>query len=56
MTYPFPLRSGQLAFVQLPLRMEKEDAKRLAAFVRTLVFAPQRELAAPEETGEDVSF
>ena len=44
--YPFPLRSGQLAYVRLPRRLDRTDAERLAAFVRTLVFEPQKELAA----------
>lgn len=44
--YPFPLRSGELAYVRLPARLEKADAERLAAFVRTLVFEPQRELVS----------
>lgn len=42
--YPFPLQSGQLAQIRLPAKLAKSDAERLAAFVRTLVFEPQREL------------
>jgi hypothetical protein len=42
--YPFPLRSGQLAYVRLPKKLEKADAERIAAFVRTLVFEPMAEL------------
>jgi hypothetical protein len=52
--YPFPLRSGTLAYVRLPRRLEKADAERLAAFVRTLVFDPPAELpAAGAETGAE---
>lgn len=49
--YPFPLRTGQLAYVRLPRQLERADAERLAAFVKTLVFEPQGELTAgtPEE-------
>jgi hypothetical protein len=46
--YPFPLRTGQLAYVRLPRQLERADAERLAAFVRTLVFEPQGELPAGE--------
>ena len=44
--YPFPLKSGQLAYVRLPRKLARTDAERLAAFVRTLVFEPQGELPA----------
>lgn len=54
--YPFPLRSGQLAYVRLPKRVEKDDAERLAAFVRTLVFEPQRQLpAGNDDTDQEQS-
>lgn len=45
MDYPFPLRSGQIAHVRLPVRLDKADADRLATFIRTLVFEEQRALA-----------
>lgn len=48
--YPFPLRNGQVATLRLPARFEKQDAERLAAFVRTLVFEPLLEL--PPAGGE----
>lgn len=35
--YPFPLANGQVAELMLPVRMEREDADRLAEFVKTLV-------------------
>lgn len=47
--YPFPLRSGQIARVRLPAQLDKNDAERLATFVRTLVFEPQRQLPAGDE-------
>jgi len=43
-SYPFPLQSGAIATVRLPVRLERTDAERLAAFIRTLVFEPQKEL------------
>jgi hypothetical protein len=49
--YPFPLRTGQIAHVRLPSRLDRNDADRLAAFIRTLVFDPQLEL--PEKTGTE---
>jgi hypothetical protein len=50
--YPFPLRAGGVANLRLPRQLEKEDADRLAAFIRTLVFEPQ--LALPPGEPEDV--
>jgi hypothetical protein len=47
--FPFPLRSGQMAHLRLPLKLEKDDAERLAAHIRTLVSEPQLEL--PEKAG-----
>lgn len=51
--YPFPLRSGNLAQLRLPARLERADAERIAAFVRTLVFEPQEQPAdKPEDASE----
>ena len=50
--YPFPLRSGQLAYVRLPKKLEKADAERIAAFVRTLVFEPVAELTTGSGNGD----
>ncbi len=50
--YPFPLQSGQLGYVRLPRDLQRADAERLAAFVRTLVFEPQRQLSAGETEEE----
>jgi hypothetical protein len=47
--YPFPLRSGGIAHLYLPAKLEMDDADRLAAYVRALVFEPQRQLAAGED-------
>jgi hypothetical protein len=44
--YPFPLRSGHVAHLRLPMQLEKVDADRLGAFIRTLVFEPQLEIPA----------
>jgi hypothetical protein len=46
--YPFPLRSGQIAILRLPVGLEKTDAERMGAFIRTLVLDAQRELARGE--------
>jgi len=55
--YPFPLRSGQMAYLRLPRRVEKGDAERIASFVRSLVFEPIAELVAgdlaTEQRGDD---
>jgi len=51
--YPFPLRNGQVGMLRLPVRFEKADAERLAAFVRTLVLEPQRELGRGDEAGDE---
>jgi hypothetical protein len=44
--YPFPLRAGGIAHLYLPPTLEREDAERLAAYVRALVFEPQRQIEA----------
>jgi hypothetical protein len=49
--FPFPLRNGEMAQLQLPARLGREDADRLSAFLRTLQVEPQKEL--PERTGEE---
>lgn len=35
-TYPFPLQNGELAYVQLPVRIEAPDAERLCSFIRSI--------------------
>jgi hypothetical protein len=35
--YPFPLRSGEIARLHLPPRLDADDAERLTAFIRALV-------------------
>lgn len=40
-TYPFPLKSGQMAQLHLPTQLEHEDAERLTHFIRALVFEAQ---------------
>lgn len=47
--YPFPLRSGQIAHLRLPIKLEKADADRLGAFIRTLAFEPLLGLTAGEQ-------
>jgi hypothetical protein len=48
--YPFPLKSGALAHLFLPQRLEKDDAERMAAFVRALVFDSQRQITTGGES------
>jgi hypothetical protein len=48
--YVFPLRSGQVAKLRLPLRLDKDDAERLVLFLRALQYEPQGQI--PEHTGE----
>jgi hypothetical protein len=49
--FPFPLRTGEMAQLHLPRRLQRDDADRLSAFLRTLQTEPQKEL--PERTGEE---
>jgi hypothetical protein len=50
--YPFPLRSGQIAHLRLPMKLDKTDADRLGTFIRTLAFEPMLELATSTEERE----
>jgi hypothetical protein len=36
LTYPFPLRSGQMAYLQLPRNVPPSDVRRLCAFLESL--------------------
>lgn len=49
MQYPFPLSSGEIAYLSLPPRLEKADADRMARFIMALVFEPQRQIGPGEE-------
>lgn len=54
MDYPFPLRAGGVAHLRLPKKLERDDAERLAVFIRALVFDRQGEITSgiadtPEE-------
>lgn len=40
-TYPFPLQSGELAYVQLPVRVQTADADRLCAFIRSIAIVSE---------------
>ncbi len=40
-TYPFPLHNGDLAYVQLPVRVSSADAERLCAFIRSIAIATE---------------
>jgi hypothetical protein len=50
-TYPFPLKSGQMAQLHLPTQLDREDAERLTHFIRALVFDQLNQLnpGEPEE-------
>lgn len=51
--YPFPLKNGQMAQLHLPASgLESDDADRLTAFLRSLVFTqpPQLNPGSPEES------
>jgi hypothetical protein len=52
-SYPFPLESGGLANLRLPVRLSRTDAERLSAFIRTLVFEPQKQLTAAADVDEE---
>jgi hypothetical protein len=47
--FPFPLKSGYLAHLYLPQLLEKDDAERMATFIRALVSEPQRQLGPSSE-------
>lgn len=38
-TYPFPLQSGELVYVSLPIRLGETDAARLCAFIQSVALA-----------------
>ena len=48
-SYPFPLQMGGLAHLHLPQKLLRADAERMAAFIRTLVFEPQKALTTGAE-------
>jgi hypothetical protein len=54
-SYPFPLQSGGIANLRLPVRLERADAERMATFIRTLVFEPQKELSQGQSDPDDSS-
>src|SRR4051812_6308908 len=45
---PFPMRSGQMAFLDLPSPIDKDDAARLTQFIRALVFERPQQLPPGE--------
>jgi hypothetical protein len=49
--FPFPLKGGEMAQLHLPRRLQRDDADRLSAFLRTLQIEPQKEI--PRRTGEE---
>jgi hypothetical protein len=56
-SYPFPIRPGLLAQISLPADLSKAEAKRLAAFVKSLAMdsvEPQRALSAPQDKQPEV--
>jgi hypothetical protein len=49
-TYPFPLKSGQMAQLHLPTHLDREDAERLTYFIRALVLEQPAQLNPGEES------
>jgi hypothetical protein len=45
-TYPFPVREGVLASIQLPADLTKREAKRLAGFIESVAVEEQAALAS----------
>jgi hypothetical protein len=52
-SYPFPLESGDIATFRLPRQLGRADAERAAAFLRTLVYEPQKQLGAGRIEDDD---
>jgi hypothetical protein len=52
--FPFPLKTGEMATLRLPRRIQRDDVDRLSGFLRTLQVEPQK--ALPEHTGEDADL
>lgn len=50
-TYPFPLRSGGMAYLQLPRELSGQEAKRLCAFVHSLAMDDRPALLPAEGSG-----
>jgi hypothetical protein len=48
--FPFPLKTGEMAELRLPARIQRDDVDRLSGFLRALQVEPQKEL--PPRTGE----
>jgi hypothetical protein len=55
MTYPFPLKSGQMAQLHLPTQLERDDAERLTHFIRALVFDQPRQLEGGDADRDEES-
>lgn len=51
-TYPFPLRDGVLASIQLPADLTRKESKRLAAFIESLAVDDVPALPAARPTAE----
>jgi hypothetical protein len=49
--YPFPLRGGVMAYLQLPADLSKADAQRLAAHIDTLAIDGPLAFPAPADEG-----
>lgn len=50
--YPFPLKSGQMAQLNLPTQLHREDADRLTHFIRALVVEQPFQLNPGTPEGE----
>lgn len=49
--FPFPLKTGEMATLHLPRRIQSDDVERLSGFLRTLQTEPQAQI--PAQTSED---
>ncbi|HEY1830296.1 MAG TPA: hypothetical protein VGG38_08635 [Acidimicrobiales bacterium] len=48
--YPFPLRSGIMAYLSLPRDLRRTEAQRIGAFVASLAIDPMPELGSGRQT------
>lgn len=43
-TYPFPIRAGMVAYLQIPVDLRQDEAERLAQFIQTLAMPAEAEV------------
>lgn len=42
--YPYPLLDGQLIHISLPIKLSKQDARRIGAFIESIAIEPTEEV------------